>query len=79
MRAHGRLDREAERPCKGAKVWKGVGVGVVKSEARDSGGGKVGLTILGRSSGRAGMLEPTHIRYWRLAVGGWERKRGIGS
>jgi len=68
--------REVKIPCKGANaavprakvqmLWKGVGVGlgfgVGKSEAKDSGGGKVGLTILGRPSGRAGMLDPTHVR-----------------
>ena len=41
---------------------------------------EVGLTILGRPSGRAGVLDPTHIRWKRLAVGTaaetWARGHG---
>ena len=40
---------------------------------------EVGLTILGRPSGRAGVLDPTHIRWKRLAVGGWDCSRNVGT
>ena len=45
--------------CKSAKV---------RNNFRVAGGGKVGQTILGRPSGRAGMLDPTRCRHCRDAV-----------
>ena len=85
--------------CKGAKVSAGTtswpvdkltgGQGSKYLAQRETGdrivgwGHWVGLTILGRPGGRAGMLDPTKrggaARWWRLAVSGWERQRVGGG
>ena len=56
----------------------GVGVGAGKSEAQDSGGGMVGLTILGRPSGRAGMLDSPMLAAF-IPVSGFPLSECIAS